>query len=134
MALLVPNQGEGIALEAFIGKTPGQNLVLRLYQSVTTPVETDTEANYTEANFTGYGAITLTAANWVLTTGVNSRVDYPQQTFTSSATQSTQLVQGYYFTQAISGKLVWAEKFSDGPYPITNLNDAIKITPTITLE
>src|SRR5262245_11994216 len=136
MALKVPNQGEVIALELFVGKGTLLNLVLRLYKSNTTPADTDTEANYTEATFTGYGAQTMTPANWVSTGGNPSNVTYNSQiTFTSSANQTpSEAVYGYYFTQVTSGKLVWSERFSDGPYPITNLNDAIKITPTITLQ
>ena len=134
MALLLPNQGEQIALEAFVGKTAGQNLVLRLFQSNTTPAETDTEATYTEANFTGYAAVTLTAANWSFAAGEPSTLSYAQQTFTSTAGSQNQSVYGYYLTQVTSGKLVYSERFTDGPYTIVNNGDAIKVTPQITLQ
>ena len=131
MALLLPNQGEGIALEALVNKTAPQNLVLRLYKSNTTPGETDTEATYTEADFTGYSALTLTGGSWTTGTGT---VSYAQQTFTSSAGSQNQNVYGYYLTQATSGKLVWVERFSDGPYNIVNNGDEIKVTPTISAD
>ena len=131
MALLLPNQGEGIALEALVNKTAPQNLVLRLYKSNTTPGETDTEATYTEADFTGYSAVTLTGSSWTTGTGT---VSYAQQTFTSSAGSQNQNVYGYYLTQATSGKLVWAERFSDGPYNIVNNGDEIKVTATISAD
>ena len=131
MALLLPNQGEGIALEALVNKTAPQNLVLRLYKSNTTPGETDTEATYTEADFTGYSALTLTGGSWTTGTGT---VSYAQQTFTSSAGSQNQNVYGYYLTQATSGKLVWAERFSDGPCNIVNNGDEIKVTPTISAD
>lgn len=131
MALLLPNQGEGIALEALVNKTAPQNLVLRLYKSNTTPGETDTEATYTEADFTGYSAVTLTGSSWTTGTGT---VSYAQQTFTSSAGSQNQNVYGYYLTQVTSGKLVWAERFSDGPYNIVNNGDEIKVTPTISAD
>ncbi|HWP59545.1 MAG TPA: hypothetical protein VNL14_16755 [Candidatus Acidoferrales bacterium] len=133
-ALLVPNQGEQIALEALVNKTAPQNLVLRLFKNNVTPAEGDTEANYTEADFTGYSAITLTGANWTVTTGAPSEASYAQQTFSSSANQAAQNIYGYYLTQVTSGKLVWAERFTDGPYPIANNGDQIKVTPKITLE
>lgn len=44
MALVIPNNGEGDALDAFVGKTLPSTLVLRLYSSNTTPAETDTAA------------------------------------------------------------------------------------------
>jgi hypothetical protein len=132
MTLLVPNQGEAIALEALVNKTAAQNLVLRLFKNNKTPSETDTEADYTEADFTGYSAPTLTGASWVSTPGAPSQVAYAEQTFSSSAGSQSQPVYGYYLTQASSGKLVWAERFTAGPYTITNNGDQIKVTPVIT--
>lgn len=132
MALVVPNQGEQIALEALVGKTAGQNLVLRLYTNNVTPGETDTEATYTEASGNGYAAKTLTAANWTFTANAPSYVDYAEQTFTFTGALGN--VYGYYFTQVTSGLLVWAERFTDAPFNIANNGDQIKITPKITLE
>lgn len=132
MALVVPNQGEQIALEAFVGKTAGQNLVLRLYTNDVTPGETNTEATYTEASGNGYAAITLTAANWTVTPGAPTEAAYAEQTFTFTGALGD--VYGYYFTQVTSGKLVWAERFTGAPFNIANNGDQIKITPKITLE
>ena len=132
MTLVLPNQGEQITLEAMVGKTAGQNLVLRLFKSNTTPSESTTEASLTEANFTGYSAITLTAASWTYTSGDPSSIAYAQQTFTSSAGSQSQPVYGYYVTQVTSGKLVWVERFTDGPYTIVNNGDTIKVTLNFT--
>ena len=133
MALVVPNQGETIALEALVAKTAGQNLILKLFKSNTTLTEAITEASLTEADFTGYAAITLTAASWSATAADPSHIDYAQQTFTSSAGSQSQAVYGYFLVQVTSGKLVWAETFSDGPYTIVNNGDLIKVTPVITM-
>lgn len=130
MPLVFPDVGENLALEMITNKTAPQNLVLRLYQSNTTPAEADTAATYTEATFTGYAAITLTGASWGAASA--GSISYAQQTFTSSATQTTQNIYGYYLTQVTSGTLVYAERFSDAPNAITNNGDNIKITPTIT--
>ena len=132
MTLVLPNQGEQITLEAMVGKTAGQNLVLRLFKSNTTPDESTTEATVTEANFTGYSAITLTAASWSYTAGDPGTIAYAQQTFTSSAGSQSQAVYGYYLTQVTSGKLVWVERFTDGPYTIVNNGDTIKVTLNFT--
>lgn len=130
MPLVFPDQGENIALEAIVNKTAPQNLVLKLYKNDITPGESDTEATYTEADFTGYSAITLIGSSWGAASG--GSIAYPQQTFTSSANQTAQSIYGYYLVQATSGKLVYAERFSNGPYTIANNGDAIKVTPTIT--
>ena len=60
MAFLVPNPGETLVVGMIVNKTAPENLVLKLFKSNTTPAETDTAATYTEADFTGYAAITLT--------------------------------------------------------------------------
>lgn len=134
MALLIPNNGEGDALAGIVGKTACENLVLCLYKSNTTPGETDTTATYTEATFTGYSAITLTAANWVVTEGAPSNAAYAQQTFTSSANQTAELIYGYFLKRVSSGRIAWAERFSDAPYSVSNLGDLVKVTPVVTLD
>ena len=134
MALLTPNQGEEIALAALLNKTAPQDLDLCLFKNDYTPVEGTTEANVTAADFTGYSVIQLTAASWTITQGAPTSAAYAQQTFTSSAGSQNQPIYGYYVKQRTSGKLVWAERFSDGPYTIVNNGDAIKVTPTITCD
>lgn len=135
MALLVPNNGEGDALDAFTGRAASTVLILRLYQNNITPAETDTAGTYTEATWTGYSAINLTAASWgAPSEGAPSNTAFAQQTFTSSAGAQSQTNYGYYMTRTTSGRIALAERFSDGPYTIVNLNDLIRITPTITCD
>lgn len=134
MAGVLVNQGEDIMLQAAVNKLAGQNLVLKLFKSNTTPAETDTEATYTESTFTGYAAITLTGASWTATPGAPSQVTYAQQSFTSSADQTTEQCYGYMLVQVTSLKLVAVERFSDGPYPISFNGDIVKVTPKITMD
>lgn len=131
MALLVPNVGEVTALEAWL---KSGNHVLRLFKSNTTPGESDTAASYTEADFIGYAAITLTGASWSVTPGAPTSAASALQTFTSSAGSQNQNVYGYYVTQASTGTLMFAERFTDGPYNIANNGDNIEVTPTVTAD
>lgn len=133
MTLLVPNVGEADMLRAVVGHTAMGNLTLRLYQNNITPAETDGDATYTEATFTGYSAAALTGASWTVTEGAPSDASYAQQTFTSSADQASQSIYGYYLTRGVS-ELVWAERFTDGPYAIANNGDNINVTPKLTLD
>lgn len=132
MALLTPNQGEDLALKAFLNHTAPQNQELKLYTNNITPAETDVEGGYTEAAGNGYADIALTGSSWVLTPGAPTEAAYPQQTYTFTGALGN--VYGYYVTQVTSGKLLWAERFSDGPYNIQNNGDQIKITPKITCD
>lgn len=134
MTLVVPNVGEVLALKAFLNHTAGQNGVLRLYKSNTTPAESDTFATYTESTFTGYSSVTLTGSSWTVTGGAPTSATYAQQTFTSSADQTLENAYGYLVNQTTSTVLMWAERFAAAPYAITNNGDAIQITPAITLE
>lgn len=129
--IVVPDVGEGIALQYIVNKDTPEDLVLKLYKSNTTPAETDTAATYTTADFTGYSNAPLTGASWSVTTGAPSHADYAQQTFTSSAAQTAQDVYGYFMIRTTSADLMLAERFTDGPYTIANDGDAIKITPRI---
>lgn len=135
MALLVPNQGAELTLAAIVNKTAPQDLDLCLFKNNYTVVEGTTEAAVTAADFTGYAVIQLTAATWTVTSGADpGSISYPQQTFTSTAGSQNQPIYGYYIKQRTSGKLVWAENFTDGPYTIVNNGDAIKVTPVLTAD
>lgn len=128
MAIVVPDVGENKCLEHITNKTAPENFVLRLFTSNTTPGESDVAGTYTEASGSGYSAITLTGSSWGAASG--GSIAYAQQTFTFTGALGN--VYGYYYTQATSGVLVMAERFTDGPYNIANNGDQIKITPTIT--
>lgn len=130
MALLVPNVGEGLMLEHIVGKTAVENLQLRLYKSNTTPAEADTAGTYTQADFTGYAAVTLTGASWSVSTGAPSVASYAQQTFESTANQTPQTIYGYYVVGATSGTLHWAERFPS-PQIIQADGDIIRVTPKL---
>lgn len=132
MALLVPNEAEETIFAAFLNKTAAQELDLQLFSSNTTPAEGDTAATYTIVAGGGYADIQLTAANWTITPGGPTTAAQPQQTFTFTGAVGN--VFGYLVIQRISGKIMWSERFTNGPFDIQNNGDEIKVTPSITLE
>jgi hypothetical protein len=133
MAGFIVDNGEKVALEYLVNKVATtRNLILKLFKSNTTPSETTVVGDLTEADFTGYSAITLTGASWSISGTTPTQAAYAEQTFTSSADQSVQNVYGYYLVRATDGDLVAAERFTSGPYAISNLGDNIKVTPQIT--
>jgi hypothetical protein len=117
MALLVPDVGEvRLLTELLDGGTARENWTLKLYKTDVTPAEGDTDASYTEADFTDYVAKTLTRTVDAGTTwGTPSTSDgttsasYAQQSWTCGATGNT--VYGYFVVGASSGVLIFAEKF-----------------------
>lgn len=129
MALNVPDVGENAILEMIVNKTAPQNPVLKLYKNNITPSDTDTDATYTEATFSGYSAITLTGASW--NSAASGSISYgSQQTFTCDAS-ATDDIYGYYVVQTTSGILLWSERDASAPFAVRNSGDAIKITPSI---
>lgn len=132
MTLVVPNDGEAIALEYLVNKDAPEDLVLRLFKNDITPGESDTAASYTEATFTGYAEKDLAGASWTTTKGAPSNVIFAKQTFASTADQTLENIYGYYYVRKTSLDLVAAERFSDAPFGIENNGDEIRITPKIT--
>lgn len=129
MALNFPDVGENLVLGMIVNKTAPENLVLKLYQNNITPSDTDVAGTYTEANFTGYAAITLTGASWNAPSA--GTITYSaQQTFTCSGASSNN-IYGYYVIQTTSGTLLYSERDASAPFAIANSGDAVKITPTI---
>ena len=128
MALNFPDVGENLALEMITNKTAPQNLVLKLYKNNITPSDADTAATYTEADFTGYSAITLTGASWGAASG--GTIAYAQQTFTCSGASSNS-IYGYFVIQTTSTVLLYSERDASAPFTVTVSGDAVKVTPTI---
>lgn len=132
MSLLVPNNGEGDLLAYAVNKSVPENLVLCLYTNNITPAETDVTATYTEAAGNGYGNVQTVGANWTVTEGAPSLAEYAQQTFTFTGPLGA--VYGYFMKRVTSGRIAWAERFTDGPYNIVNNGDQIKVTPKFTQD
>jgi len=134
MALLVPNRGEQSVLELVTNKRAVENLTLKLYVNNVTPAEGDTAASYTEMSTQGYVAKALTGASWTVTGGAPSDATAALQTWTFDGTGGLTQVYGYFLVGTTSALLYWAERFSDGPYPIANNGDKINLTPKITAD
>ena len=128
MALLVPSVGEAEMLTRILNGT--DKLKIHLYTNNQTPAQTDVVTNYTEVATGGYAAIAL-SSTWTIG-GTPTEADYPTAvTFNFSSGPVT--VYGYYVTNNSGTILMWAEKFSDGPYNIPNGGGSIQITPKIQL-
>lgn len=130
MAISVPDVGENLVLEMIVNKTAAQGLVLKLFQSNTTPAESDTAATYTEATFSGYSSIALTGASWGTASG--GSIAYAQQTFTHNGGATSNSIYGYFVIQTTSGTLLYSERDGAAPFTLANNGDNVKITPTIT--
>jgi hypothetical protein len=136
MPLLVPNVGEVVLLTNLLNGGTLENFTLKLFKSNTTPAEGDTAGTYTEADFTGYSAKTLTRSvsggTWATpsTSGGTTSSAYAAQTFTSSDATS-QTIYGYFIVGATTGTLILAERFDTARNLVSP--DTLTVTPRIEL-
>ena len=131
MALLMLDQGEEITLTALADL----GLTLKLYKNDYTPIDGSTEANFTEADFSGYAAIAFTdSGDWAFTQDAPSYMVAAQQTFQANDTiDPAQNMYGYYVVRTSDGAAIWAERFTNGPYGIAESGDYVKVTPKISI-
>jgi hypothetical protein len=134
MTLVCPNVGEAAILTMALKDTTSEDQELFLYVNDITPGEDDTLATFTKMSTLDYTAMNLARADWTVSTAVGvTTAEQPQKTWIFAAGTLVQ-VYGYGICKAISQTLLIAERFSDGPYPISNVNDQIKVTPKISLD
>ncbi len=135
MALVVPNASEVIMLNYILNIDAPENISIRLYANNVIPDENSTIATFVEvANGLGYtnGGISLTPGSWSVISGNPSQAEHTEVTWTFTGAAGN--VYGYYVTRDTGGELMWAERFTNGPFNITTNGDEIKITPRLTLE
>jgi hypothetical protein len=125
MTLVLCTQGETLMLKAILNQT----LRFRLFTNNVVPAKGDVEGTYVEATFTGYAFKPVVFGDWTYSGGNPTVAAAPLQRWASTVAQANQSVYGYYVTQASDGKLVWAERFADGPYVIGPLDSSAEVFP-----
>jgi len=134
VTLVIVNQAE----EHFLDLILSVNYTLHLFKNDVTngltagQIEALTEADFTEADFTGYASVALTGGAWTTTPGDPCTGSYAAQSFTSSADQTAQTLYGYYVTRTSGGALEWFEEFTS-PLEIEFDGEFIRVTPRMTL-
>ena len=111
-----------------------KGLVLKLYSNAKMPGTLDETKDYDEVTGGGYEPITLDKNLWDITLNLNkpSVATLPEQIFTFTGEVGN--VYGYFVVQEFSGKIMWAERFIEGPYKIQNDGDQIKISLKVYLK
>ncbi len=131
MSLVVSNTGEIEMLKRIVGQTT-TNIVIHLYSNNYEPIETSVVGDFTESTGNGYTEKTLIAGSWSIS-GDPTEASYAEQEFVYNADASTYSVYGFYMTNVAGTVLLWAEKFTDGPYIIQTAGGSIFVTPKIQL-
>lgn len=129
--IVVPNHGAGDALRFLVNKAKPDDLVLRLFRNDVYPAPGMTAASFDEPTFPGYAAVVLDGAKWAVSDGPKATAEHDQQPFVRSADGEPQTVYGYFMTRARSGRVAWAERFTE-PVLMSNPGDSIVVTPRLT--
>lgn len=134
---LVPVNGNGAYTSGGSWSLAGvQTYTLKLFKNNITPAESDTAGTYTEATFTGYAAVDLTAAqataNWpapTTNTGTTSSTYGTNAVFSATSAETE---YGYFVIEKTSAIVLWSELFAS---PIGMVNPStLTITPKLQLD
>lgn len=140
MTLIVPICGEFRMLNHILNVGSAQeNPVLRMFTNSTNPSNGEEIGSYTQltsgAWLHGNSVFSvLSGPGWTLTSGTPSQGAFAERPF--MFVESFGNVYGYYVVHSATAggpTLLWAERFTGGPYNIVNSGDQIKITPVFTL-
>jgi hypothetical protein len=117
---VAPNEGRVVLVNNLLAGGTLEAWSLRLFKNDYTPVVGSVLADFTQADFTGYSAKTLTRSQTGSTWGAASiasniaQSEYAtDQSFTYTGATS-QSVYGWYIVGATSGKVILAHRWTDG--------------------
>lgn len=136
MPLTVPSIGELELLDRLLKDTLSQNedYLLKLYQNNYSPDANSASGSFTAATFTNYAARTLTRAGWnsaVMNSGkAESSYSTAPLSWTCGASGNT--LYGYWVEGSMSGKALWAEKFTTAR--VLASGDVLNLTPVFSLQ
>lgn len=140
MAIMIPNAAKLVwQTRSLYGNAGAENMTLKLFKNNITPAETDVAGTYTEADFTGYSAFTLTSSQtgstWAApSTSSNLATSTYGTLATFTITASTQTVYGVFGIFASSLTIAFSQAFAAGKALSSgSVNDQLTVTPTIQL-
>ena len=104
---------------------------LKLFANDRVPLVTDTEANYTEATFSGYpGSTAITWSAAFVNGSAKGEIDGDPVDFTNSTGAVGNTIYGAYVVDG-SGKLIYADRFG-APFVMTAAGATFSYTPVVT--
>lgn len=129
--MIITTAAKKLALSYLVAKeTTVSALTLRLFSNNAAVTDATATADLTEVSTgNGYAPIAFTASSWTINP-TGSTLTYPKQTWTFTGPKGN--IYGYYVTNA-SGTVLWAEKFSTGPYNVQNNGDVINVNVSVTI-
>lgn len=118
---MIPDLARDHLARVAVGQAVAEPLVLGLFVNNVVPTRYDDGTGYVEPMGGGYAAVLL-EDGWTVLRGT---VTHPPVMWTFS--EAVGLVHGWTLRTAYSGILIAAERFADGPYPITSSGSDITV-------
>lgn len=105
---------------------------LELYQNDYVPVPFSVLADFTVADYTGYGNKTIAAADWnaVVQPDGSAGIVGPGEFFDATGTAVSNTIYGYYVTDSGGTTVLWAERF-DTPVGIAGPGTGFTMVPAL---
>ena len=125
--------GEEEMFSRLVGKSSYQDWHLRLFITDRTPSKGDTIEQLEELSGSGYAPIVLEADDWTIDFSSGETKLSLSSTKTFTLTAAVPEVHGYMITDPDKIFILYAEKFSDGPYVVPGGGDTIDIDATFTI-
>ncbi len=136
MTVLFSNYGEIAVLDHLVGDLTGPpNWTIRLFKNDVTPAHGDDETLFTEADFDGYAAVSMSGmASGGNTGGDKAEFTADDAVFTvGTSPVTTNTIYGYYVTDDDAvDKLVYSERF-DTSVDMDTDDEELTITPSFEL-
>ena len=129
---IISDYGVQKGLDALDTATPWSTAKVRLFTNNHTPTDSDTVANYTEATFSGYAAVTIGAFPASAVAAHVASSSPPTITFTLTA--GTQNIYGVYITDAAGTNLLGAVLDPNAPVTLNTTTNTYQVTLTLSLQ
>jgi len=106
--------------------------LVHLYKNDYVPTPFSLTADFTTADYTGYAAQAVAAASWNATTLSDGSAGLvgPGLFFDATGSSVTNVIYGYYITDAAGTNTLWAERF-DAPRGITGPGTGFTLVPQL---
>jgi len=105
---------------------------LKLFQNDFHPSAFSVAADFTIADYTGYGDKTIAAADWnpIIQPDGSAGIVGPGEFFDATGTATPNTIYGYYVTDSAGTSVLWAERF-DAPVGITGPGTGFTMVPQL---
>jgi hypothetical protein len=119
MSIIITNIAKQKFLENFFSV---ENLTLKLFSNDVTPSSTDDSDSFEEFSGGNYSSVELNSSEWNIT---SSDVFYPQINWSFENVSGN--IYGYYIVDQ-NDSVIFAERFPNAPYAVSNSGDEIAVS------